>query len=139
MKNQSSRLAFAIAAALITCTPAFAGNVVDYPDFVNSKYYPADVKAIHFQNCTIDVQHSCVWGAWSVAFGGEVTPTAEFDAVHGGGGDNAGVRVSLWCTNSIAGSKDCGALYNRDTCVQAIPGGPPLIIDCPESIEFTDR
>ena len=124
--------------SLVACAPAFAGNAVDYPDFIKSEYYPAHVKAIHFQNCTIDAQHSCAWGAWSVTFG-PAAPVADFASGGVGGIDQVKV-AGLLCTNAVAGSKACESDYSGQACVQ-LPGtttGAPIFIDCPTSIEFAD-
>jgi hypothetical protein len=133
MKYRLSRLASATAAALVICAPAFAGGAIDYPDFVDPANYPAHVSAIHFQNCTIDAQHSCSWGAWSVTFG-PGAPVASF--LSGGGIDQ--VQVSgLLCTNSVSGSKACGSSYSKQVCTQGLTSGlAPIFVECPTSIEL---
>lgn len=123
-----------MAATLVACAPAFAGDAIDYPSFINPANYPAHVKAIHFRNCTIDAQQSCVWGAWSVTFGPTI-PVAKF--LSGGvGGIDSVVVTGLACTNSVAGSAACGSNYSGPLCAQGISTGAPIIVDCPESIEL---
>jgi hypothetical protein len=118
--------------AFFFCSEAVAAGAIDYPDFVAAANYPAHVKAIHFDNCTIDAQHSCAWGAWSVTFG-PGTPVANFTS---NGIDQVGVS-GLVCSNSVAGSGACGSSYSNQVCSQGVsPNMPPIFITCPTSIEL---
>ena len=111
---------------------AAAAGAIDYPDFISGANYPAHVKAVHFDNCAIDAQHSCTWGAWTVSFG----PTAPVANFTNNGIAQVGV-TGLTCTNSVIGSSSCGASYTPQVCSQGLTANlAPIFISCPTSIEL---